>query len=124
MPIDIRPIDTSLMHYSPFKSGMIEPRAVSDIHSTRILSLDSSGRILDWISWQDAVCLYVREAVSWTLGSPCLTIHGGNSRLTGEQSTLDLHPIVASSGHARLHVIDPAPALTNEIGRASCRERV
>lgn len=113
MPIDMRPIDTSLMHTSLLKSGTIEPRAVSDIHSTRILSLDSSGRILDWISWQDAVCLYVREAVSWTLGSPCLTIHGGNSRLTGEQSTLDLHPIVASSGHARLHVIDPAPALTN-----------
>ncbi len=97
----------------PFETTSIEPRRVSDIHSTRVLSLDSSGRILDWISWQDAVCLYVRDAVSWTLGAPCLTIHGGTSRLTGEQSTLELHPIVASSGHARLHVIDPAPALTN-----------
>src|SRR5689334_10443038 len=92
---------------------LFEPRKVSDIHATRVLSLDSNGRILDWISWQDAVCLYVRDAVSWTLGNPCLTIHGGTSRLTGEQSTLDLHPIVASRGHARLHAIDPAPALTN-----------
>ncbi|MGA9421718.1 MAG: HNH endonuclease [Rhodanobacteraceae bacterium] len=87
--------------------------AVADIHSTRVLSLDATGRILNWISWQDAVCLYVREAVTWTLGDACLTIHGGHSRETGEQSTLDLHPIVASRGHCREHAIDPSPALTN-----------
>ena len=46
---------------------LFEPRKVSDIHSTRVLSLDSNGRILDWISWQDAVCLYVRDAVSWNV---------------------------------------------------------
>jgi 5-methylcytosine-specific restriction endonuclease McrA len=85
----------------------------SNIHTTRLLSLDSNGRILDWMSWQDAVCLYVRGAVSWTLGDPCLTIHGGTSRLTGEQSFIDLHPIVASRGHARPTTQEPAPALTN-----------
>jgi hypothetical protein len=103
MPIALKSIE---------RTALFEPRQVSDIHATRVLSLDSSGRILDWISWQDAVCLYVRDAVSWTLGAPCLTIHGGTSRLTGEQSTLALHPIVASRGHARLHAVDPAPALT------------
>ena len=76
---------------------LAEVRTSGDIHSTRVLSLDSTGRILDWMSWQDAVCLYVRGAVAWTLGDPCLTIHGGMSRLTGEQSTLTLHPIVAST---------------------------
>lgn len=84
-----------------------------DIHTTRVLSLDATGRILDWISWQDAVCLYVRDAVAWTLGDPCLTIHGGWSRDSGEQSLIQLHPIVASRGHARSQAIDPAPALTN-----------
>ena len=83
------------------------------IGTTRLLSLDSSGRILDWMSWQDAVCLYVRGAVAWTLGDPCLTIHGGMNRLNGAQSLIDLHPIVASRGRARQTVIDPAPALTN-----------
>ncbi len=87
--------------------------SVSSIGTTRLLSLDSSGRILDWMSWQDAVCLYVRGAVAWTLGDPCLTIHGGTNRLRGTQSLIDLHPIVASRGHARQTVIDPAPALTN-----------
>lgn len=88
-------------------------RTTGDIHSTRVLSLDSTGRILDWMSWQDAVCLYVRGAVAWTLGETCLTIHGGMNRGTGVQSLLQLHPIVASSGHARPAAIDPAPALTN-----------
>ena len=92
---------------------LAEVKASGDIHSTRVLSLDSTGRILDWMSWQDAVCLYVRGAVAWTLGDPCLTIHGGFNQRSGEQSLLDLHPIVASTGHARGGSIDPAPALTN-----------
>jgi 5-methylcytosine-specific restriction endonuclease McrA len=84
-----------------------------DIHSTRVLSLDANGRILDWISWQDAVCLYVREAVAWTLGDPCLRIHGGHCRASGRQSIIELHPIVASRGHARAKFINPTPGLTN-----------
>jgi len=43
----------------------------------RMLSLDAHGRILDWMHWQDAACLYVRGAVAWTMGEPCLTVHGG-----------------------------------------------
>src|SRR3954463_3060582 len=78
---------------------LVDVSSSGSIHTTRLLSLDSSGRILDWMSWQDAVCLYVRDAVSWTLGEPCLTIHGGTSRFSGEQSLIELHPIVASRGH-------------------------
>ena len=84
-----------------------------ELGSTRVLSLDAGGRILDWISWQDAVCLYVRGAVAWTLGEPCLTVHGGFNRAMGRQSLIELHPIIASTGHCRDHAIDPAPALTN-----------
>ena len=85
----------------------------ADLRSTRVLSLDATGRILDWISWQDAACLYVREAVAWTLGDPCLVVHGGMNRQAGRQSLLELHPIIASTGHCREHALDPAPALTN-----------
>ena len=56
--------------------------------TVRLLSLDAHGRVLDWINWQDAACLYARDAVSWTLGEPCMHIHGGVSRLTGERSVL------------------------------------
>jgi 5-methylcytosine-specific restriction endonuclease McrA len=78
-----------------------------------VLSLDATGRILDWISWQDATCLYVRDAVAWTLGEPCLSIRGGHNRARDEQSLIRLHPIVAARGRARPSSADPAPALTN-----------
>jgi len=87
--------------------------AVPRLHSVRLLSLDAHGRVLDWMSWQDAACLYARGAVAWTLGDPCLTVHGGQCRATGLQSIIDLHPIVAAKGHARPHALDPTPALTN-----------
>ncbi len=92
----------------------LQPGDLPDLHSSRILSLDSTGRILDWMSWQDAVCLYVRGAVSWTLGEPCLIVHGGMSRELGIQTTLALHPIVASRSRAKNTLIDPAPSLTNQ----------
>ena len=79
----------------------------------RLLSLDAHGRVLDWINWQDAACLYARDAVSWTLGEPCIQIHGGISRVTGKRSLLDLHPIIAARGHAHARALDPTPTLTN-----------
>ncbi|WP_045738192.1 HNH endonuclease [Xanthomonas sp. MUS 060] len=81
--------------------------------SVRLLSLDGHGRVLNWINWQDAACLYVRGAVAWTLGEPCMEIHGGLSRASGERSVLHLHPIIAARGHARSRALDPTPTLTN-----------
>jgi 5-methylcytosine-specific restriction endonuclease McrA len=83
------------------------------LDAVRLLSLDAHGRVLDWISWQDASCLYARGAVAWTLGEPCLIVHGGICRLTGQRSILELHPIIAARGHARAHALDPTPTLTN-----------
>lgn len=89
------------------------PSPSSRSSTLRLLSLDAHGHVLDWINWQDATCLYVRGAVAWTLGDPCLRVHGGTSRLTGEQSVIELHPIVASRGHARIAGLSPTPTLTN-----------
>ncbi len=123
-------------HYRPFAELLYAARvmeahtarsierpacAIADLHATRVLSLDATGRILDWISWQDAACLYVREAVAWTLGDPCLTLHGGFRRDTGDQSILLLHPIVASRGRCRDGAVDPSPALSN--GALFARDR-
>ena len=55
----------------------------------------------------------VREAVAWTLGSPCLTVHGGVNRWTGRRSVIEIAPIIAARGHARARVPEPTPALTN-----------
>jgi len=79
----------------------------------RLLALDAHGRALDWISWQEATCLYARGAVAWTMGEPCLQVRGGISRASGRRSVVELHPIVAARGQANARAIDPTPALTN-----------
>tara|TARA_A100001037_G_scaffold304655_1_gene342159 strand:- start:15806 stop:16396 length:591 start_codon:yes stop_codon:yes gene_type:complete len=79
----------------------------------RILRLNVAGQPVDWVSWQDAVCLYARDIVIWALGDPVLRIRGGHSRMDGAQSTLDVHSIIACDGR----VMPPqkgVPPLTNE----------
>lgn len=79
----------------------------------RILRLDISGRPVDWVNWQDAVCLYARDIVIWTLGDPILRLRGGHSRLDGERSTVDVCSIIACNGKPA----PPAagvPPLTNQ----------
>ena len=89
------------------------PASPNRLDAIRLLSLDAHGRVLDWISWQDAACLYARDAVAWTLGEPCAIVHGGMSRASGRQSQIDLHPIIAARGQARAQALDPTPTLTN-----------
>ena len=94
-------------------SAPAPPPRPSQHPGLRFLGLDAHGRALDWLSWQDATCLYARGAVAWTLGDPCLEVHGGICRASSERSILQLHPIIAARGHARARALDPTPALTN-----------
>ncbi len=106
-------ITTGAAFPAPDAGSSPEPSPLHRPGSVRLLSLDAHGRVLDWINWQDASCLYARGAVAWTLGDPCLHIHGGTNRLSGLRSGLDLHPIIATRGHARYRAPDPTPNLTN-----------
>jgi len=47
----------------------------------RILRLNIAGSPVEWLSWEDAATLQARGMVAWTLGSPCMTVRGGRSRL-------------------------------------------
>ena len=79
-----------------------------------VLRLNIAGQPVEWLTWQEATTLYARELVTWTMGDTILTIRGGTSRLTGEQSTIELHSIVACAGE--LHHGQPKkPALSNRI---------
>lgn len=79
----------------------------------RILRLDISGKPIEWVSWQEAVCLYAREIVVWTLGDAILRVRGGHSRINAVRSTLDIHSIIACDGKI---FVPPrgVPPLTNE----------
>lgn len=78
----------------------------------RILRLNIAGSPVEWLSWEDAATIQARGMVAWTLGSPCMTVRGGRSRLTGQQSTLVLHSIMACEGRV-FDLASRIPNLTN-----------
>jgi 5-methylcytosine-specific restriction endonuclease McrA len=77
-----------------------------------ILQLDSNGQPNKWITWQDAAIYHAKGLVAWELGKVETTIHGGKSRMTGEQSVIVTSSIIAIKGETgkRKH---RAPALNN-----------
>lgn len=93
---------------------IVRPAGGFPLDGVRLLALDAHGHVLDWLHWQEATNLYARDAVAWTLGDPCLRVHGGNCRRSGRQSLIELHPIVATRGRARAHALNPTPTLTNQ----------
>lgn len=76
-----------------------------------ILRINSAGMPIEWLSWQEAVCLHARDLVSWTYGEEVMSVHGGISRSSGEQSVVSLNSIIACRGK----VVDSRrhPPLTN-----------
>ena len=80
--------------------------------SIRILRINTAGMPVDWLSWQEAVCLHARELVSWTYGEEVMEVRGGYSRLTGEQTVLKLNCILACKGKV-YDKIRKEPPLTN-----------
>jgi len=78
----------------------------------RILRLNIAGQPIDWVTWQDGVCLYARELVVWTLGEALLQIRGGH-RVDGTQSCVAVHSIIACEGRV-MPPLRHVPPLTNQ----------
>ena len=78
-----------------------------------VLQLDVSGRPQDWITPREAAVLYACDAVAWTLGDTCQVLRGGIQRVSGLQSRIELHPIVAVRGAVPARAWRQAPALSN-----------
>ncbi len=101
----LTPQSTQRQLMSP--SGSVDPA-----NPPRILRLNLAGTPVDWVSWQEAVCLYARDLVVWTLGEEVLRIRGGYSRLYQQRSEMGIHSIIACDGRvvARRRIVPP---LTN-----------
>lgn len=83
------------------------------ISKHKILALDSSGMPHDWTSWQDAVVLKVKGLVAWEYNPEIgLTVRGGTSRLTGNQTIVEVAPIIAIKGKFKFQ--RRTPPLTNK----------
>ncbi len=80
--------------------------------AVRILRLNTAGMPIEWLSWQEAVCLHARELVTWTYGEEVMEVRGGHSRETGEQTVMRLNSIMACKG--KVHTSSrKEPPLTN-----------
>ena len=77
-----------------------------------ILRLNVAGQPVGWLTWQQAVCLYSRELVRWSLGDIIYRIHGGYNRWLDDRTTIELPSIVACDGK-RLFLPRNNPALNN-----------
>jgi 5-methylcytosine-specific restriction endonuclease McrA len=69
---------------------------------------------LEWISYQDAVKLYYIDQVAYTCGEPLYTIHGGVNAKSGQQSTIEVHSIVATYGSNKSLRNSYIPPLNNQ----------
>jgi 5-methylcytosine-specific restriction endonuclease McrA len=78
-----------------------------------VLQLDVSGRPQAWISAKDAAVLYACDSIAWTIGQAACVLRGGTQRRTGQQSRIEVHPIVAVRGCIPTRAWRDTPALSN-----------
>ena len=78
-----------------------------------ILSLDVSGRPTNWLPWQTAVCLYVRNQVAWTAGDAFFCFHGGYNELAKIRSEINVNSIIAIRGARPRNFDVHTPSLSN-----------
>lgn len=78
-----------------------------------ILQLDVGGNPQRWITYEDAAYYYAKDLVAWTPSEDGFTIYGGNSRLTGSRSFMDMSTIIAVRGETGGKAQYRVPTLTN-----------
>ena len=79
-----------------------------------ILQLDVAGQPQRWINYEKSAYYYAKDRIAWSMGAIDVTLHGGISRMTGQQSTLTLNTIIAvKKMNTKAKNIRTVPALTN-----------
>lgn len=90
---------------------MSRPSAHHDRHRS-VLQLDVNGVPQDWIALETAATHYATGEVIWFDGDgPLATLRGGTNARSGRQSVIDVHPIIALRGAARINLFDLVPVL-------------
>ncbi len=80
--------------------------------TSQILQLDVQGTPQTWISYEKPAYYYSRKMIAWEVSSEKIVLHGGISKLTGQQSILELSSIIALSGrmsHKQNHLCNYLP---------------
>lgn len=91
--------------------------------NTAVLRLDVSGIPQDWLTPMEAAKIVCEGDVVWSVGPTVATLHGGTSRITGLQSTLDIPAVLATRGRANFDLAATTPPLTRDNSRLFVRDR-
>lgn len=78
----------------------------------QILRLNKAGQPVEWLHWQEAICLHARDLILWSLGETVLRVSGGYNRITGARSIIELPSIIACGGQ-QLGRVRTKPPLSN-----------
>ncbi len=80
---------------------------------SHVLQLDIQGTPQAWISLEQAATHVAAGSVAWTEGQgPLATLRGGFNVVRGVQSTIEVYPIVALRGAARVNLFDAVPSFS------------
>ena len=91
------------------RTTITNPRAPAP----RVLQLDLHGTPQSWMPLEQAAVHYASGAVAWDAGlAPLATLRGGHNAATGRQSVLEIAPIIALRGVARINLFDVVPGFT------------
>jgi hypothetical protein len=82
------------------------------MHRT-VLQLDIQGTPQAWIGLEEAALHYCAGSIVWQDGAgPLAVLRGGYNLGAGRQSLLEVHPIIAVRGQAKLNLFGVTPGLT------------
>jgi hypothetical protein len=80
-----------------------------------VLQLDIQGTPQAWISLEHAATHHATGAVAWFDGDgPLCTLRGGWNVAADRQSLIEIHPIIALRGAARMNLFDRHPAVSKD----------
>jgi hypothetical protein len=78
-----------------------------------VLQLDIQGTPQRWITLEQAALHYATDTVAWVDGeAPLRTLRGGFNAVTGRQSAIEVHPIIALRGAPKINLFEVVPGLT------------
>lgn len=76
----------------------------------QVLQLDIQGTPQAWLSIEEAATYVATESVAWTNGDgPLATLRGGFNVRSGRMSMIEVYPIIALHGSARVNLFDHIP---------------
>jgi len=74
----------------------------SNFLSLQILRTDISGMPLEWVTYREAARLHHLDLIAYTMGSILYELRGGVNALSGQQSRLAVHSIIATQGNTHI----------------------